>query len=353
LKSPVIVGIGTAVPDFVITQEEASSFLSELYRTKLSARSLEVLHKVLLHPSVRTRHVAVKSADELKGLKDEDPDRRVARFTKWSIALAGLALQRALEKAGSLPSQITALIVNTCTGYLCPGISGYVMERLGIPKTISAYDLVGSGCGGAIPNLRLAEQIVRGDPSQVVACVSVEICSATFEMDNDMGLIVSNALFGDGAAAAIVRANGGGLALARNASAFFPEVREQVRFIHRNGRLHNQLDSQLPKTIRKTVPGFIRDLLAREGLAPDQIGQWAFHPGGDRVLSAIQEELELSNSAMLPSRNALLAYGNMSSPTVLFVLEDLWNQGIASGEWCAAIGYGAGMSVHGFLMQAR
>jgi predicted naringenin-chalcone synthase len=210
---------------------------------------------------------------------------------------------------------------------------------------------VGSGCGGAVPNIQLGEKIVRSDPAGVVACVAVEISTATFEMTNDMGIIVSNAIFGDGAAAAVITNSAHGLALEETASAFFPETREYVRFVHRGGRLHNKLDPQLPRVIRQTVPPFMRDLLARRRIESGDVRHWALHPGGERILNAIQEELQLSPDALNATRDILARYGNMSSPSVLFVLEQLMAGGMDKNAWCMMAAYGAGMSVHGYLLK--
>ena len=347
----VIKAIGVATPPFVLSQEACDTIMAEYFREELSARSREVLHQVLQHRSIRTRHMAVKDLDELFTVKNENPDRRVARFTEWSIRLSAEALEQALAKAGLSAGDITVLIVNTCTGYLCPGIATYLIEKMGMKRTIPVYDLVGSGCGGAIPNIQLADRIVRSDPAEIVACVSVEISTATFEMDNDVGLLVSNAIFADGAAAAIICSASRGLSLETTASGYYPESREAVRFVHRKGRLHNQLDAQLPKEIRKTVPPFIRSLLAQRDLVPESVRHWALHPGGDRIIGAIQEELKLTEEDLTHTRDILARYGNMSSPTVLFVLDALMNQGLDNDAWCMMVAYGAGMSIHGYLMR--
>jgi predicted naringenin-chalcone synthase len=347
----VIKATGIATPPFVLSQEACDTIMAEYFREELSVRSLEVLHKVLQHKSVRTRHMAVQDMGELLTVKNEDPDCRIARFTEWSIRLAAEALGQALSRAGLSAGAVTALIVNTCTGYLCPGIATYLIERMGMRRTIPVYDLVGSGCGGAIPNIQLADRIVRSDAAEIVACVSVEISTATFEMDNDMGLLVSNAIFADGAAAAIVCSASRGLSLEATASGYYPELREAVRFVHRKGRLQNQLDAQLPKEIRKTVPPFIRSLLAQRNLVPESVRHWALHPGGDRIIGAIQEELNLTEDDLTHTRDILSRYGNMSSPTVLFVLDALMKQGLDHDAWCMMVAYGAGMSIHGYLMK--
>jgi predicted naringenin-chalcone synthase len=351
LKKPVLASIGTSVPPYVITQEQTDRLMTENFKNELSVRSFDVLHQVLRHPSVQRRYVSVTSETELVSLKNEDPDRRIARFTEWAVRLCCEALGSALDKAGMSIDSVSTLIVNTCTGYICPGIATYVLEQTGLRRSTPVYDLVGAGCGGAVPALQLAASIVRGDPEAIVACIAVEISSATFEMGNDIGLIVSNAIFGDGAAAAIVTGRDSGLALEATASAFYPESRDYVRFEYKSGRLHNKLDAQLPKVIRNTVPDFIRGLLAQKSLSVEDVKYWALHPGGDRILAAIQEELRLTNEDLMVTRDVLANFGNMSSPSVFFVLERLMHAGFSKDAWCMMTAYGAGMSIHGFLLR--
>ncbi len=172
-------------------------------------------------------------------------------------------------------------------------------------------------------------------------------------MGNDLSLIVSNAVFGDGAAAAIVTAEGAGFCFVDSASLFDPSQREQVRFVHRHGRLHNVLSSKLPGIIRNTVPPFVKQFLSRHDLAPANVEHWAIHPGGAKMLDAIQEELSLSGEQMAVSRGILKKFGNMSSPTTLFALDEIMQETPQVGQRCCLTAYGAGFSAHTNLMQWR
>jgi predicted naringenin-chalcone synthase len=304
---------------------------------------------VLAHPSIKTRRIAVDSIAGLVSLKDEDPDVRVERFTRWAVELSASAVRTALEQAGLHTTDIDALIVNTCTGYLCPGISTYLIEKLGLASDTKAFDMVGSGCGGAMPNMQLAESIVKSSPGSVVVSVSVEICSATYEMADDISLILSNALFGDGAAATVVWDRPKGLELLQSATKFEPSCRDDVRYVHRGGRLHNRLSPRLPSIIGSLVPPLIAKLLDSEGLTPDKVRHWAVHPGGAKMLDEIEERLGLSAQQLAVARGILERYGNMSSPTVLFELEQILRSGVEPGEYCLMVAYGAGLSVHAYL----
>jgi predicted naringenin-chalcone synthase len=193
-----IAAVATASPERALGQEEVADFLLAAYGDRLRPQSRAVLRKVFAHPSVRRRRMAAASLAEVAG---EDPDRRVERFTRAAVELSVQAARKALLSADAAPEEVESLVVNTCTGYVCPGLSGYVAEALGLRPELRAYDLVGSGCGGAVPNLELAAGSLNGHGGAALS-ISVEICSATFQMGDDLSLIVSNALFADGAAAA-------------------------------------------------------------------------------------------------------------------------------------------------------
>jgi alkylresorcinol/alkylpyrone synthase len=171
-------------------------------------------------------------------------------------------------------------------------------------------------------------------------------------MDNDMSLLISNAIFGDGAAAAVLWTRPEGLRIVDSAGRIDTSFREDVRYVYKQGKLHNKLAVQLPKVVGTVVPPLIEELLARNGLTRRDIRHWAIHPGGDRMVAVLEEALELTPEQMAPTRKVLETYGNMSSPTVLFVLKELMEQGIAPGERVLLTAYGAGMSAYACLLEA-
>jgi predicted naringenin-chalcone synthase len=194
--------------------------------------------------------------------------------------------------------------------------------------------------------------MIQGNRDDVVVSVSVEICSATFQMADDLSLIVSNAIFADGASASVLWSRPGKLKLVASASRCDTQYREDIRYIYRNGQLHNQLSLQLSKFAGKTVARVVMDLLTPRGLKLEDIKHWAFHPGGEKVINAVRDELRIPEIKLQVTRNVLAEYGNMSSPTVLFVLRDILDKGITSGDWCVIVAFGAGLSAHGFLLKA-
>jgi predicted naringenin-chalcone synthase len=343
--------IGTALPPCKIEQQEAARLSQLHYKDALSARSMDLLLQVLSHPSIRSRHFAVDRPEDITILKTEDPDARMGRFTRWAIELASTAAKKALEASGVRPVEVSMVAVNTCTGYICPGISTYLIETLGLRPDVKAFDLVGSGCGGALPNLQLGEAHVRQRRGTVALCIAVEICSATYQMDNDPSLIISNAIFGDGAAAAILWDRPEGARLAASASRYVPGFRDDVRYVYKKGQLHNRITPQLPKIIVKQVPDFLRAFIQREGLVTADIRHWALHPGGDKMVNGLQEALRLSDAQVAPTRSVLKELGNMSSPTVLFIADRMHRGDAGRAGWSVLCAYGAGLSMHAYLLK--
>ena len=168
----------------------------------LEPRSRTILEKVLCGDNgIATRHLAL---DPLTEVFDLTPDVLQARFARHAPALAVEAAQRALKDAGCAPRKLTPLLISTCTGYLCPGLTSYASERLGLRPDVFTLDLVGQGCGAALPNLRTAEAMLAAGRAKKVLSVCVEVCSAAFYLDDDPGVLISACLFGDGAGAAVL-----------------------------------------------------------------------------------------------------------------------------------------------------
>ena len=342
--------MAVAVPPCSLDQSETDRVIQHYYKGRLSSRSLSLIKSLLGHPSIRRRCFAV---DRPEVLIEEDLDARMARFTHWAVELSSGAIDQALKQAGVSIEEVQGLVVNTCTGYICPGISTYLIEKLGLPKTSHVYDLVGSGCGGAIPNLEIAESLLKRNGGGPVLSVSVEICTATFQMDNDVSLLLSNTLFADGAAAAVIWSRPEGYELVSSASRYVPEQRESIRYVHKNGQLHNQLSLKLPGLVAKAAAGVVQDLLAPRGLAVNEIAHWAVHSGGEKIINAVRDELGLPENQVAAARRVLAEYGNMSSPTVMFVLQEVDRQGVGPGEWCVMLSFGAGLSAHAFLLRKK
>ena len=346
------IGLGTATPPNSYTQSECWDVFraSGLY-AGLTRRNQVLAENVLCgNNGIETRHLSIDSLEEAF---DFSPDVMHQRFALHAPRLATEAAEKALADAGSAAADIDAVIVSTCTGYLCPGLTSYLIERLGLGGDVVALDLVGQGCAAALPNWRAADALLASARCERVLSVCVEVCSAAFYIDNDPGVLISAALFGDSAAAAILSREPD--PARRRVEWKFahsltdPSDRDQLRFDHKGGVLRNILSLQVPRLAAKHAAAVLERGLEMAGLKRDQIAQWIWHAGGRNVLAALQQRMDLKADDLRRSSALLRRYGNLSSPFVFFVLQDALHDAAPGGWWWVS-SFGAGFSCHGALL---
>lgn len=332
--------IHCATPPAAYSQSDCLAILrsSEAF-ARLKERSRNLLEKILNGPAgIDRRHFAMPEVGKLFDLDAESLNRG---FERTAPALAGEALRGALGKAGIRAGELDALLVCTCTGYLCPGLSSYVAEDLGLRPDAFLSDLVGLGCGAAIPLLRQADGLTRVDSGAKVACVAVEVCSAAFYLDDDPGVLVSLCLFGDGAAATVWSGTpgnrGGGVRCDGFDTIHLPGDRGLLRFENADGKLRNRLHRSVPERAGAAV----RTLHRRADANGEPV---LAHAGGRDVLDEVCRSLGIAD--IPESRSVLRDCGNMSSPSVLFALERFLEErdGEPFGAW--ATSFGAGFAAH-------
>ena len=332
--------LATAVPETTYTQADCWEITQRSkLRERLKKRSMLILHTILRgEHGIATRHFAVP---EIQHVFDLSSDQLNAAFRLAAPQLAGRALTTALERAGVRPAEVDALLICTCTGYLCPGVTSYVAEQLGLRPNAFLQDLVGLGCGAAIPTLRAASHILAAQPDAVVACVAVEVCSAAFFLDDDPGVIISACLFSDGAAATIWRGmpGPGGLRAFEFNTTHRPAERDKLRFEQRDGKLRNLLHRSVPDLAADAV----RQLWEERSSRP--VTRVVAHSGGRDVLEVLAPVV--APHALAASERMLRDHGNMSSPSVLFALEETLKEESPTdtGDFWL-VSFGAGFSAH-------
>ncbi len=333
--------LATAVPPARYTQAQCWDIVQRSdARARLARRSRLILHNILNGDhGIATRHFAMP---DIERVFDRTPDELNAAFRTEAPRLAGRALTAALAQAGIEPAELDALLICTCTGYLCPGLTSYVAEQLGLRPNAILHDIVGLGCGAAIPSLRTASHLLAAHPRATVACVAVEVCSAAFFLDDDPGVIISACLFADGAATTVWRATPGptGVRAFDFASLHLPEDRDKLRFEQRDGKLRNLLDRSVPELAARAVGRLWHDR------GPRPVSRVVAHSGGRDVLEALAPVV--APHSLDASAQVLRANGNMSSPSVLFALEETLKSGtpspVAGDFWL--VSFGAGFSAH-------
>ncbi|MEO8924798.1 MAG: 3-oxoacyl-[acyl-carrier-protein] synthase III C-terminal domain-containing protein [Caldimonas sp.] len=346
-------GIATAAPPSRFTKAECLvAFQRSDWYAKLDPRSHLIARTVLQRDNgIEARRLALGSLDQVFTI---DPDTLARRFLAHAPALAAEAAGRALDAAALVANDIDAVVVSTCTGYLCPGLSGYVVERLGLRPDVQAFDLVGQGCAAALPNLQLGRSLLASGAAEHVLSVCVEVSSAAMYLDNDPGVIISACLFGDGAGAAVLsrepRASGRRVEWRDGASLIEPRQRKALMFEQKEGMLRNILTREVPVLAADYAHRVLETVLVRAGLNSGDIAAWIMHAGGRDVLVALERRFELDADAFRYSAAMLREYGNLSSAFVYFVLEAALADGAPSGWWWLS-SFGAGFSCHGALLR--
>ena len=328
--------IASAFPSSSFTQAECYDFSTASDEVeKLDSRSHALLRKILLGDSgIEKRHFATANP---AAMFDSSAQELSEYFEREAPLISGEALSEALKKADLEAADLDALIICTCTGYLCPGVTSHVAEQMGLRADVYLQDLVGLGCGAAIPTMRAAEGFLAANPGSKVATIAVEVCSAALFVDNDPGVLISLCLFGDGASATIWsdEAGEGKWQAGHFKTIHIPEEREKIRFVNGGGKLQNKLHRSVPKLAAEAVESLWNERTAE----PDQV---LSHTGGRDVIDALETRMGWS----LPeTRRALNDYGNCSSPCVLFALEDRLAQEKPDARfWLTS--FGAGFAAH-------
>ena len=345
-------GIGTSTPARRYTKAECwNAFLESEWFARLDRRSHAIAEAVLSRDNgISARRLALDSLAEVFAI---DPDTLQRRFATHAPALATEAAARAMRDAGVAARDIDGIVVSTCTGYLCPGLTSYLAESLGLRADVQAYDLVGQGCGAALPNLRLADALIGGGTSQHVLSVCVEVSSAAMYLDNDPGVLVSACLFADGAGAAVLSKQpmqrDRRIEWRTSGSVVEPRQRDALRFEQRGGMLRNILTRPVPALAAEHALAVLETVLAREKLKADDITTWVMHAGGRDVLQALRERIGLSADDLRYSAEILDEYGNMSSAFIYFVLKCALDANSPNGWWWMSA-FGAGFTCHGALL---
>lgn len=349
-----ITAIGTATPSTRYSQAQCWEALQEsAVFTRLQPRSRALLRRVFnAQNGIESRALAL---DPLTEAFDLTPDALHARFATHAPALATEAAQHALARAGLTPADIDIIVISTCTGYLCPGLTSYVMERLGLRPSAYALDLVGHGCGAALPNMRTCGALLQAGHGRHALSICVEVCSAALYFDDDPGVLISACLFGDGAGAAVL-SNEPGLSRRLQwkdaATRLSCGERDLLRFEQRGGMLRNILTPPVPGLAAKHSRALFGSVSERHGLSAADIQQWIWHAGGRDVLASLRAEFGFANGELDQSAAVLRELGNLSSACVYHVLDRALAAAAPSGWWWMS-SFGAGFSCHGALILAE
>ncbi len=350
-----IEGIGVAIPARSIEQADAAevarTFVHEsegnldvlpmLYRMTLVKRR----GSVLLEPSNgKAFHQTFYPPSRSPVDRGPSTAARMECYAREAPPLAIESSRRALEDAGATPGEITHLVTVSCTGFVSPGVEFALIDQLGLSPAVARVNVGFMGCHGALNALRVADGLAMTSPSARVLLCSVELCSLHYSYGWDTGRVVANALFADGSAAVVASTaveQHEPWRLAGCHSFVLPDSPDEMTWRIGDHGFEMTLESVVPDIISAHLEGWVEDWLAQYGLSVDDVGSWAIHPGGPRIVAAATRTLGLPESASAPALQVLSEHGNMSSATVLFVLEQLRRTGAPLP--CVAIGFGPGL----------
>jgi predicted naringenin-chalcone synthase len=287
---------------------------------------------------------------------DEDSDELNRRYVQGACEIGCRAIRKCLDSAALGAQDIDLFVVCTSTGYTCPDIGSRLIGHMGFRSGVQRAPMVGLGCGGALPSLQRACDFARSHAGQLALVLVVEICSACYYRDDTLETVVGNAICADGAAATLLI--GGALPdapfpqIVDFVSFLNPEHLDKVGFDHRDGKLRIVLGSEVRHLAPGLMEGALQPLLVRNNLSRSDIRFWVIHPGGRRVIESVQKHLGLSDSDLQFSNSVLRNYGNMSSATVMFVLDEVVRSGTARrGDWGVMAALGPGMAAEAALIR--
>jgi predicted naringenin-chalcone synthase len=346
-SSPRILGIGTANPPNRYSQRAIYEFGArhvEMYRNPR-------IEHIFMTSDIDYRHLAF-DMDTLD--PNESADDMHARFEEHSVRISKEAIGRCLKNSGLQESDVDYVVAVSCTGYLCPGLSAILIKELGMRNNLQRADLIGMGCAGAMPGLQRAHDYVKAYPDKKALVIAVEICSACYYVDDSLETVVGNAICGDGAAAVMVgnHSLGSGPTLARFATLLEPSFINTVGFQFKGGKLRIVLSKDIRDAAGGLADRVITQLLDESGLKRGDIKHWIIHSGGRKVIDNIKDEVGLSEEQLRHSRCVLKNFGNMSSPTVLFVLDETIRQSDPQpGDLGVMLAMGPGLAIEAGLVQ--
>jgi alkylresorcinol/alkylpyrone synthase len=333
-----LLSLATAVPPHRLLQSDAASMARQIFGGRLlqSDRILQVFETA----GVRCRYT-VKPADWYLSDRLGWPERTSA-YLEGAENLFVDAATRALAAAGCDAGEIDAIVTVSSTGIATPSLEARVAGRLGFRADVERVPVFGLGCAGGVSGLAIASRLALAQPGSTVLLVTIEICTTAFRGDQPTkASIVASALFGDGAAACVVRSGDDGLGRVEGAGQhMWPDTLDIMGWNVDDNGLGVIFDRAIPPFAEREVGPAVYGILARMGLSAKEVDRFACHPGGAKVITALETAFGLDQGALDHERDVLADYGNMSAPTVLFVMERLVDQGLPGRTVMTALGPG-------------
>lgn len=343
---PHLASLATAVPAHRYSQDEIFHTLIPRGFTPAQQR----LARRVFHASgVAYRHTVI---DLVEPIETMGTAARNDRYVREAVDLGERVARAALDAADVAPERLDELVFVSSSGIDLPSLDLRLAARLGVRPDVRRLSVLGMGCNAAVPGLVRAYQSAHGAPGRTVLMVALEISSLHYQVDEALENVVVSALFADGAAATVIRGGATSGPTLVDAATFC----DYRGFDYITSRLTDRgfqgcMTVEVPDAIATAVGPFVDDLLGRNGLTRDRVAHWCFHPGGPKILEGVRRALDLDAQHLEHSYGVLRDFGNMSSPTVLFVLQRIQTRAPRRGEVGVLVAFGPGLTLDALLLR--
>jgi predicted naringenin-chalcone synthase len=358
-----IISIGTAVPKNRSKQTAILEFMHAAYSNETASRKLNILFN---NSGIEERYSVLPDFDKSRnehvffnGIPSKaNVENRISVFKERALPLALEAIHESFRKIDTTIEDygVTHLITVTCTGLSAPGIDAEIIEQLKLPNDIYRTSVNFLGCNAAFHALKIADMICKTSPDAKVLIVCVELCTLHFQPKHNNDNLLSNTIFGDGAAAVLMSSSdvykeNQGLTIEGFYSVLLSKGKDLMGWNISPVNFEMILDAGIPDFIGSEIKVIIDKAIKKFSLTHETIDHWAIHPGGKKIVDTIKKQLTLTDESSQPSYKILNEYGNMSSPTILFVLNELMQNNCSKGEHIFSMGFGPGLSIETALFR--
>lgn len=345
-----ITAVAKQLPEHYRKTEEIIPFV-ELWMSGQEDRFRRKVIKLFQNAGVDKRYSIMDPEDVfLKTSFEEKNDI----YTRESIKLAENVLTKALDKANLNPKDLDYIITVSCTGIMIPSLDAYLINSLGLRQDVVRLPVTEMGCAAGVSGIIYAKNFLKANPNKRAAVIAVEAPTATFQLDDySMVNVVSSAIFGDGAAAVILSSHETeeGPEIIDEAMYHFYDAEHMMGFKLRNTGLQMVLDKSVPETISNHFPNIVHPFLERNNKTIEDVDHLIFHPGGKKIVQTVEELFGSLGKNIDDTKEVLKLYGNMSSATVLYVLERFMDRGVKKGDTGLMLSFGPGFSAQRTLLQ--
>jgi len=350
MSTPSILALATGVPERRYNQSEIFEYLLPLFERTRHARA--IFHRA----GVAYRHMVV---DRDFYRQEQRTGARNDYYLAQALPLGEATLRRCLDAAGCAPDAVDDFFVVSCTGFDIPGLDLHLAGRLGMRPDLRRTCVLGMGCYGAFPALLRAREAAASRPGRTALVLALELCSLHMQVDDTLENMIVSALFADGAAAALIGSAAGPgpervtrPRLLDAATHCDYSTFDHMAFHVTDHGFRMRLSAYVPDLLAAKVEDFVDGLLCRNNLRRSDVRFWGVHPGSSKILDYIQSRLGLAEAQLDFSRAVLRDYGNMSSATILFVLDEIQRRGQpVPGDYGVLLAFGPGLTMEGALVR--